>query len=340
MYSSFPWKDPDILRKWLTNISRDQWYPTKNDRVCSDHFTENDYTHPGDPAVLRPDLKPGAFPTVFPEYPAHKQKVVKRRLSYTSTSAAAVAPFHLDAVSIPTENAEGVSDIKKPRLLSSPCVNDHGYAFTPEKLQKEFEQTKEKLKETQKELKYMKEKLKRRESKISKLIDEVQSMLGKEQHDILKLNFDNDTLTLFENELENRSKDPTGYRYSEELRKFAVTVHFYSAQAYEYLRKYLHLPHPATIRKWSASLNCKPGYLSEVIDFLKMAKVNKPYMRDCVVMFDAMAIRKEILYDKAESKYVGFANCGMLQGESEDTVASETLVFFGNIRLPTSLMTN
>ena len=324
MYSSFPWKKPDILSKWLVKISRDHWYPTKNDRVCSDHFIESDYTHPGDPAVLRLDLKPGAIPTVFSEYPAHKQNVVKRRLSYTSTSA---GHSYSNAVSNRAENAEGVSDIKKPRLLSSPCVNDHDYAFTPEKLQKEFKLTKEKLKETQKELKSIKQKLKRRESKISKLIDEVQSMLGKEQHDILKLNFDNDTLTLFENELENRNKDPTGYRYSEELWKFAVTVHFYSAQAYEYLRKYLHLPHPATIRKWSASLNCKPGYLSEVIDFLKNAKVNKPYMKDCVVMFDAMAIRKEILYDKAEAKYVGFADCGMVKGESEDTVASETLVF-------------
>ena len=101
-------------------MSRDQWYPTKNDRVCSDHFTETDYRHPGDPNVLRPDLKLCAIPTVFPKHPAHKQKkIVKSRLSYTSTRMPAIAHSDLDAVSKPAENAEGVSDIEKPRLLSN-----------------------------------------------------------------------------------------------------------------------------------------------------------------------------------------------------------------------------
>ena len=106
-----------------------------------------------------------------------------------------------------------------------------------------------------------------------------------------------------------------------------MTLHFYSSQAYEYVRNYLHLPHVSTIRKWSASIDCKPGFLTEVIAFLKKAKDEHPHMEDCVIILDTMAIRKDIVYDPKEQKYVGFVDCGTLKAECDDTVATETLVF-------------
>ena len=194
-------------------------------------------------------------------------------------------------------------------------------------MQKEHKEFKAKLKETQKELRYTKEKLKRRDKTISKLLEEIQGFVGKEQYDLLKLNFDEETLTLFENEMSQRDKHHTGFRYSENLKKFAVTLHFYSSQAYEYVRNYLHLPHVSTIRKWSASIDCKPGFLTEVIAFLNKAKDEHLHMEDCVIILDAMAIRKDIVYDPKEQKYVGFVDCGTLKAECDDTVATETLVF-------------
>ena len=73
-------------------------------------------------------------------------------------------------------------------------------------MQKEHKEFKAKLKETQKELRYTKEKLKRREKTISKLLEEIQGFVGKEHYDLLKLNFDEETLTLFENEMSQRDK--------------------------------------------------------------------------------------------------------------------------------------
>lgn len=57
------------------------------------------------------------------------------------------------------------------------------------------------------------------------------NMLNEEQMKVLKLNFDEDSLTLIENELKTCGTRVNGMRYSEEVKCFAVIMHFYSSQA-------------------------------------------------------------------------------------------------------------
>jgi len=54
-------------------------------------------------------------------------------------------------------------------------------------------------------------------------------------------------------------------KYSEEIRAFALTLHFYSAHAYDYVRKKFNnlLPHPQTIRQWYKVVNGEPGFTRE-----------------------------------------------------------------------------
>ena len=99
-------------------------------------------------------------------------------------------------------------------------------------------------------------------------------------------------IRLIENELKANKCEQQGHRYSEKLKDFAVTMHFYSAQAHNYVRKFLNLPHPCTLRKWASSRNCQPGFLSEVVATLKRSIT--PNLTDIVLMFDAMAIKKPI----------------------------------------------
>ena len=68
-------------------------------------------------------------------------------------------------------------------------------------------------------------------------------MLSPDQTDFLNVNFDSDTIKLIENELKANKCEQQGHRYSEKLKEFVVTIHFYSAQAYNYLRKFLNMPH-------------------------------------------------------------------------------------------------
>ena len=53
--------------------------------------------------------------------------------------------------------------------------------------------------------------------------------------------------------------------------KIALTLHFYSPKAYDYVRSILCLPHPLSTLRWKSSVNCEPGFFQEV--FLQLQKM-------------------------------------------------------------------
>jgi len=59
-----------------------------------------------------------------------------------------------------------------------------------------------------------------------------------------------------------------GSWYATEIKEFAISFHFYSPKAYMFLRKYLSLPHPSTIRAWSAGIDCEPGFLKKPLSYI------------------------------------------------------------------------
>jgi len=54
--------------------------------------------------------------------------------------------------------------------------------------------------------------------------------------------------------------------YDESIRKFALTLHFYSAKAYKFVREQFNkaLPHENTLYKWCCKLNGNPGFTEEI----------------------------------------------------------------------------
>ena len=60
----------------------------------------------------------------------------------------------------------------------------------------------------------------------------------------------------------------------------------------KFVRKILALPHPSSIRAWGASVDCSPGYLTNVIEMLGTAVAKKSWMSDVVLIVDAMSLRK------------------------------------------------
>jgi hypothetical protein len=70
-----------------------------------------------------------------------------------------------------------------------------------------------------------------------------------------------------------KSKAP----YSPELRKFAVTLHFYSRKAYEYVRKKFGdcLPCNSTISRWYQNVDGDPGFQQQAFDFLHEKNKNR-----------------------------------------------------------------
>jgi len=79
--------------------------------------------------------------------------------------------------------------------------------------------------------------IKRKDSKIKDLLKVAKDtkMLRNTSFNILNNDF-GESFSLFENEIKNVNKSPHGRRYSEEVKKFAVTLHYHSPKAYDYCR--------------------------------------------------------------------------------------------------------
>ncbi|EFN74744.1 THAP domain-containing protein 9, partial [Camponotus floridanus] len=142
---------------------------------------------------------------------------------------------------------------------------------------------------------------------------------------MLSREFEGMSLDLFQNEIKNNSRSASGRRYSEEVKKFAVTLFYNSPKAYDYCRRILNLPHPSSIRHWHSSVNAEPGFHKEIISFLKnLSSENK----DCNMIFDGMSIRQQLLWSEQEGKLVGYVDYGNdIHIEGKDSLANESLVF-------------
>lgn len=80
----------------------------------------------------------------------------------------------------------------------------------------------------------------RQQQKISSLTGMVfelkkSTLVEQQSADNLSLNFDDDVLNVVRNEVMNHSRANQGRRYTESVKQFALTMFYYSPQAYEYL---------------------------------------------------------------------------------------------------------
>ncbi|RUS69478.1 hypothetical protein EGW08_022762 [Elysia chlorotica] len=182
-FHSFPWSDRHRLAAWISRISRknpdgSEWCPKPCDKVCSSHFVKADFfkahnrSKPCDKvcsshfvkadffkAHNRSILKTDAIPSVFPNYPKHKQVYSSRRKS----------PKRRVLVSPPTKS--------QPRPAISPSASiqlDHAYTFSSVEAHLQSTQRKldfylEKQQKQASELKKMKKQVQRRDKKIESL---------------------------------------------------------------------------------------------------------------------------------------------------------------------------
>ena len=106
-------------------------------------------------------------------------------------------------------------------------------------------------------------------------------------------NFGHMTKDLFPNKQKNEASS-TGSRYSETIKQFAISLHFYSPKAYKFVHKSLHLPHPSTIHSWASSIECKPGFLNNVIEHLQNTLEDDN--KDCIILIDERGSLWKVIY--------------------------------------------
>ena len=147
-----------------------------------------------------------------------------------------------------------------------------------------------------------------------------QQLIETQPADILSNAFDSTIIELVKNEFQNQSRDNKGHRYSETVKQFALTLFYYSPQAYDYCRTILSLPHPSSLRNWLSNVNAEPGFLTDVIDIAA-----KSEDREYCLIVDSMSIRKQTIYQQGSVS--GFCDYGGVLAEDRDRLASEALVF-------------
>lgn len=128
----------------------------------------------------------------------------------------------------------------------------------------------------------------------------------------------------------------TNKAYSEEVNSFAMTLNFYSGAAYKYVRgKFAkHLPAPSTIRKWYQCVDGSPGILKEAIECIK-AQVKEAEKKNKKIfvslMFDEMAIRKQVQWSDSTKSFSGLIDLGnkLIDKKSREP-ATNALVYLVN----------
>ena len=183
------------------------------------------------------------------------------------------------------------------------------------------------------QVKTLKQKLRRKEQKIETLENLVNSlkeenMISNDVGKIIEQNFSGITKELFLSQYKNeKAKSPQGRRYSDEIKKLALTLNFYSPRAYKFLQSFLCLPAHSSIANWTSSVDCEPGFFIDVFKELQRKSRENEQFRECALMFDGVYIKSGLVYNHSKGVYEGFETFGdNIIASEEEKIATEALV--------------
>lgn len=119
--------------------------------------------------------------------------------------------------------------------------------------------------------------------------------------------------------------------FSEAVRTFCMSIHYYSPRTYIYIREKFNnrLPHPNTMRQWlnNSNIDATPGVLHCALDVVqnrarKMREAGKTLI--CNLVFDEVAIRKNIQWCQRTRCFWGYATFGADALDPNDVNTDET----------------
>lgn len=110
MVFRFPLKQPDRLEKWMSAIGRKHFTATKYSKVCSDHFTRDDFKiNVG--GSYRLDLKNEAVPSIFDCTKDLALKRAKILNTFSNKSPIKEQPREINQLSLTPDYAAGPSKL-------------------------------------------------------------------------------------------------------------------------------------------------------------------------------------------------------------------------------------
>ncbi|KAG7307177.1 hypothetical protein JYU34_007329 [Plutella xylostella] len=128
--------------------------------------------------------------------------------------------------------------------------------------------------------------------------------------------------------IQGKSKKPAS-KYEPEFRKFCLTLHFLSPNAYRYIRNKFEtcLPHPKTISKWYANIDGSPGLTDDAFKILEAKRKQSNANMTCALIADEMAIRQQRCFNRQTKQDEGLVDMGTGPNENLNVKASEAYAF-------------
>ena len=296
-FHGFPLNDTELCAKWVNATKWEGFIPTKYHFLCRQHFTPDDFYFSDS---KKP--KPGAVPTIFafPEQVQSHENSRKRKAPTTRTP-----------LEIPEKKSK--VELTTPIRRKSPTKED-----------------------LLKRIKVLQQKVRRKEKKITSLksmLDELvqKQLLTEDVSANLAKSFTGLPLDFIHNHYSNQGRKAKGYRHCEEVKRFALTLNFYSPKAYDYVRSvFKTLPHPSSMANWTSSIKCDPGFFEDVFREVRSRTEKKKYEREVTLVCDAMGIMENVAFNRSTGTFTGFVDLGeniVVSPDQEDTPAKNALVF-------------
>ena len=104
-------------------------------------------------------------------------------------------------------------------------------------------------------------------------------------------NFQGITLDMIKNQMYNQDMDRRGRQCSHEVKKFVLTLNFYSPCAYEYIWGVFSLPHTNSLTEKISSVNYEPGFFVGIFRSLKARIDLNPTHKECSLLCGALSIK-------------------------------------------------
>jgi hypothetical protein len=204
---------------------------------------------------------------------------------------------------------------------------------SPRKKIRELNKREKKITSLKKKLKMSQQKFRRLNKKVKSLGQIIKqlrqdNLISSNCEEMLSQTFSGVPLALMKRVSAKKSGKRS--KYTPEMKSFALTLQFYSAKAYEFVRKTFNiaLPSQSQIRRWYGKVQADPGFTQPAFNALKVKvedaeKNGKKVI--CSLMMDEMAIKKHISWDG--KKYNGYVDLGNGINDDSLPVAADALVF-------------
>ncbi|XP_070378637.1 uncharacterized protein [Dermacentor albipictus] len=326
----------------------------KSYRICSDHFTAKDFLDPGRTRLIRTAVptvssafadaadvpsvggfavashqntvpedhleKSIGISTMFEDpalqgcsRPASEEQAGEDVLHKTCEQGSLMTASHAakDAISEVSPSANIFDSAERP-VGNYPVAWKSAVRSSPStKFRATVRRLQSKLARCQRTIKRLQKKQSKLPPSISKALGIIRPSVTEEVFKLLCTHL----------RLQQRGK---GKRFPIWLKKFALHLNFRGPRAYRFLAPIFSLPTQRTLRRWLCNFRMSPGVIPGIIQSIS-ASTHAWNERDqvCTLMFDEIALKKNLSYDAGEDIVHGFADDGI---ERSSSIADRAMV--------------